>query len=58
MGFLLVFIGSGIGGMARHGVSLLALKCFGTSFPFGTLAINITGSFLGSVDKVDSQITR
>ena len=46
MGFLLVFIGSGIGGMARHGVSLLALKCFGTSFPFGTLAINITGSFL------------
>ena len=46
MGFLLVFIGSGIGGMARHGVSLLALKWFGASFPFGTLAINIIGSFL------------
>lgn len=46
MGFLLVFIGSGIGGMARHGVGLLALKWFGASFPFGTFAINIVGSFL------------
>lgn len=32
--------------MARHGVGLLALKWFGPSFPFGTLAINIIGSFL------------
>lgn len=46
MGFLLVFIGSGIGGMARHGVGVLALKWLGPSFPFGTLAINIVGSFL------------
>ena len=46
MGFLLVFIGSGLGGMARHGVGTLALKWFGPSFPFGTLAINIVGSFL------------
>lgn len=46
MGFFLVFIGSGIGGMARHGVGLVALKWFGPGFPVGTLAINITGSFL------------
>lgn len=46
MGFLLVFIGSGIGGMARHGVSLLAFRWFGPGFPFGTLAINVIGSFL------------
>lgn len=46
MGFLLVFIGSGIGGMARHGVGLAVLKWFGLSFPIGTLAINIVGSFL------------
>ncbi|CAH1661421.1 fluoride efflux transporter CrcB [Chelatococcus asaccharovorans] len=46
MGFLLVFIGSGIGGMARHGVGLAALKWFGASFPFGTLSINIVGSLL------------
>ncbi|HBO2181025.1 TPA: fluoride efflux transporter CrcB [Pseudomonas aeruginosa] len=46
MGFILVFIGSGIGGMARHGVGLLALKWFGPNFPIGTLTINIVGSGL------------
>ena len=46
MGFLLVFVGSGIGGMARHGVGLLALKWFGPSFPVGTLSINIAGSLM------------
>lgn len=46
MSFLLVFIGSGIGGMARHGVGLLALKWFGPNFPVGTLFINIVGSLL------------
>lgn len=45
MGFFLVFIGSGIGGMARHGVGLVALKWFGPGFPVGTLSINIVGSF-------------
>lgn len=49
MGFLLVFVGSGIGGMARHGVGLLSLKLFGPTFPFGTLFINIFGSFLMGV---------
>ncbi|WBX85658.1 fluoride efflux transporter CrcB [Sphingosinicella microcystinivorans] len=46
MGFLLVFVGSGIGGMARHGVGLLALKWFGPGFPVATLFINITGSLV------------
>ncbi|MCC6206332.1 MAG: fluoride efflux transporter CrcB [Hyphomicrobiales bacterium] len=49
VGFLLVFVGSGIGGMARHGVGLLALRWFGTGFPIGTLAINIVGSLLMGV---------
>jgi len=44
--FLLVFLGSGIGGMARHGVGLLSLRWFGPNFPVGTLAINIAGSAL------------
>ncbi len=44
MGFILVFVGSGLGGMARHGVGLLSLRWFGPSFPIGTLAINIVGS--------------
>lgn len=46
MGFLIVFIGSGIGGAARHSVNLLALRAIGTAFPYGTLAINILGSFV------------
>lgn len=45
-GFVLVFVGSGIGGMLRHGVGLLSLRWFGPSFPFGTLVINIVGSAL------------
>lgn len=44
MGFLLVFIGSGIGGMLRHGVGLISLRLLGPSFPYGTLAINVLGS--------------
>ena len=48
MGFLLVFLGSGIGGMARHGVGLAAVR-LGSSFPFGILAINIVGSTLMGV---------
>ncbi len=45
MGFLIVFVGAGLGGAARHGVNLLALR-LGTTFPFGTLAINVSGSLL------------
>ncbi|MEF9606026.1 hypothetical protein O4J55_28365 [Paracoccus sp. PXZ] len=46
MGFLLVFVGSGIGGMACHGVGVLALRWLGPNFSIGTLTINIAGSFL------------
>lgn len=47
MGYLIVFVGAGIGGMARHGVNVAALRLFGSgSFPFGTLFINIFGSLL------------
>ena len=43
-GFVLVFAGSGIGGMLRYAVGLLALRWFGPAFPIGTLAINVFGS--------------
>ena len=45
MDFFLVFIGSGIGGMMRHGIGVISLRLFGTGFPAGTLSINIAGSF-------------
>ena len=45
-GFLLVFIGGGIGSALRHGSALLAARWFGTGLPYGTLFVNIFGSFV------------
>lgn len=46
MGYLIVFFGAGIGGALRHGVNLAAYRVLGGgSFPYGTLAINVLGSF-------------
>jgi CrcB protein len=46
MGFLIVFIGAGIGGAIRHGVNLAAARLVGPSFPYGTLTINVVGSLV------------
>lgn len=46
MGYLLVFIGSGIGGIARHGIGQLSIRWFVPGFPIGTLSINIVGSLI------------
>src|ERR1043166_688197 len=40
-----IFIGSGLGGLARWGASTLLAHRFGETFPWGTLVVNITGSF-------------
>ena len=45
-GFLIVFLGAGLGGRARHGVNVLALRLLGSAFPFGTLAVNVLGSLV------------
>ena len=44
MGFLIVFVGGGIGAALRHGINLAAFRLFGTAFPYGTLFINVVGS--------------
>jgi CrcB protein len=44
MGYLIVFLGAGIGGAIRHGFNQLAMRFLGADFPFGTLAINVIGS--------------
>jgi len=46
MGFLIVFIGGGIGAALRHGVNLLMARWLGTAFPYATLAENVTGSLV------------
>ena len=45
-GFLLVVIGGGIGSALRHGSALVAARWFGTGLPYGTLFVNIFGSFV------------
>jgi fluoride exporter len=44
--YLIVFLGAGIGGALRHGVNVGAARLFGLGFPFGTLIVNVAGSFL------------
>ena len=41
-----VAIGSALGGMARHWCTSMAPAWFGAKFPWGTLFINISGSFV------------
>lgn len=43
-GFIIVFLGGGIGAALRHGVNLLSARLFGSSFPWHTFIENITGS--------------
>jgi fluoride exporter len=46
MPYLIVFLGAGIGGAARHGVNVAAGRLFSYGFPLGTLIVNVLGSFL------------
>jgi CrcB protein len=43
---LLVILGGGIGSGLRYWLSGVVAQRFGESFPWGTLMVNITGSFL------------
>mgnify|MGYP003575887448 CR=1 FL=1 len=44
--YFIVFVGAGLGGMMRHGVNVAAARLFGYGFPFGTIIVNVLGSFL------------
>ena len=44
--YLIVFLGAGIGGALRHGVNVAAVRVLGYQFPFGTLIVNVLGSFV------------
>lgn len=43
---LFVFTGGGIGTLCRYGLSLTADKLFKVNFPWGTVFVNLIGSFL------------
>lgn len=42
----LVFVGGGVGAVARYGLVRASETALGTAFPYGVFAANIVGSFL------------
>lgn len=46
LNFLLVAIGGAAGSMLRYATGLGATRLFGPGFPWGTLIVNVTGSFV------------
>ena len=43
---ILVALGGAIGSVARYGVGAVAAQLLGSTFPWGTLLVNLSGSFL------------
>jgi len=46
MAYIVVFLGGGLGAALRHGTNIAAARLFGTSFPWGTLTVNVVGSLV------------
>lgn len=46
MNMALVFLGAGLGGVCRYWLANATYLMLGRSFPYGTLAVNVSGCFL------------
>ena len=46
MGFLIVFLGGGLGAALRHGVNLTSARWLGLGFPYATMIENVSGSLV------------
>ena len=46
MNLFLVFIGGGLGSIARYGTGILSKRIFDSNFPYGTVISNITSCFI------------
>jgi CrcB protein len=44
--YAMIAAGSALGGMARYWLGLHAARWFGAAFPWGTMMVNVLGSFL------------
>ena len=58
MRYLLVLAGGGTGALARYVAASAIMTRFGGKFPLGTLAINVTGSFLIGFLMIPDQLMR
>jgi fluoride exporter len=45
MNYLLVFLGGGVGAVARYWLQGVVYRFVGSAFPYGTVAVNIIGCF-------------
>ncbi|WP_299794816.1 fluoride efflux transporter CrcB [uncultured Shewanella sp.] len=55
---LFVALGGSIGAVFRYLISILMLQLFGSAFPFGTLLVNVIGSFLMGIIYALGQISQ
>ena len=46
LGYVVVFVGAGLGGAVRHGMNIWVTRWLGAHFPSHTFVINILGSLL------------
>lgn len=46
MTYVWIAIGSAIGGVARFWCAIMAARAIGETFPWGTLIVNVVGSFI------------
>lgn len=44
--YLWIMLGSGLGGAGRYWFSGVVANCIGETFPWGTMLVNISGSFV------------
>jgi CrcB protein len=44
--YLIVFLGAGLGGSLRHAVNVIVPRLINSSYPYGTLFVNVGGSFI------------
>ena len=44
--YLLILLGGGLGSLARYAASSVVYSRLGSRYPYGTIAVNITGCFL------------
>lgn len=44
--YLLIFLGCGMGGLLRYWVSISIYSLLGRGFPYSTLIVNVSGSFV------------
>lgn len=44
--YLIVFLGSGLGGVLRHAVNVIVPRLLGSDYPHSTILVNVGGSFI------------